>query len=176
MKVIYHCYGGAHSSVTAANIHLERLPRDRAPLYSELAGQNLFDRQKVSDTGKIRYMGTDRQGNDIYVAGRRSRPYLLENVVKGLTEVFHLDRDNCILVDMSPCVSPAMRLGGYMSRKLGLVALGRPIVTWGTGRNYKRIKDQVDCVLNSISQNRQDTAHKNKTHSFPIKCPGVECR
>jgi len=43
LKVIYHCYGGAHSSVTAANIHLGLLPRERTPGYRELISQKLFD-------------------------------------------------------------------------------------------------------------------------------------
>jgi hypothetical protein len=31
MKIIYHCYGGTHSSVIAAAIHLGLLPEDRVP-------------------------------------------------------------------------------------------------------------------------------------------------
>lgn len=176
MKVIYHCYGGAHSSVTAANIHLGRLPVDRVPLYDEIAGQNFFDRQRVADTGKIIFMGKDAQGNDIYVVGRRSRPYLLENVVSGLSEIFEINSENYIMADVSTCVSLTMKLGGFMSRRMGLVALGRPIVTWGTKRNYKRLLAEVDKVLHSLEQSPQGPPQKNKALNFPIKCPGVECR
>ncbi|MFZ5648839.1 MAG: DUF3189 family protein [Bacillota bacterium] len=174
--MIYHCYGGAHSSVTAANIHVGRLPRDRAPLYSELVSQNFFDLQRVADTGKIILMGQDIQGNHIYVVGRRSRPYLLENVVNGLSEIFGINKDSYIIVDVSPCVNLAMKLGGFMSRRMGLVALGRPIVTWGTMRNYKRLLDEVDKVLYMLAKSPQEPPQKNKTRSIPIKCPGVEYR
>lgn len=176
MKVIYHCYGGAHSSVTAANIHLGRLPRDRVPNYDELVHQNFFDRQKAEDTGKIIHMGTDAQGNDIYVVGRRSRPCLLENVVNGLSEFFGISMSGYIIADMSSCVSLTMKLGGFLSRRMGLVSMGRPIVTWGTRRNYKRLLAEVDRVLYRLKQSPRGTPRKNKAMSIPFKCPGVEYR
>jgi hypothetical protein len=36
MKIIYCCYGGSHSSVTAAAIHLDMLPLTRKPTSAEL--------------------------------------------------------------------------------------------------------------------------------------------
>ncbi|MFZ5632688.1 MAG: DUF3189 family protein [Bacillota bacterium] len=152
MKIIYHCYGGTHSSVTAACIHLGLLPRDRVPKYKELIGQELFDRQKVCDIGKIVFMGHDSLGNDIYVVGRQSRPKLLYNVTGGLAELFGIDRDSLMPVDVSSYVNPSMKAGGFMSRKMGLVGLGRPIVAWGTLRNYIRLVAVVEKVYAKLKQ------------------------
>ena len=57
MIIIYRCYGGTHSSVMAASIHLELLPGDRKPAGKELLALPYFDRQNGADFGKIFYMG-----------------------------------------------------------------------------------------------------------------------
>lgn len=152
MKIIYHCYGGTHSSVTAAGIHLGMLPRDRVPEYRELVKQKLFDRQEGCDIGKIVSMGRDGLGNEIYIVGRRSRPKLLYNVAGGLSDLVGIDRSSLMLVDVSSFVSSSMKAGGFMSRRMGLVMLGRPLVTWGTLRNYSRLVALVEKVFAHINQ------------------------
>ena len=172
MKIIYHCYGGAHSSVTAANIHLGNLPRDRVPRYEELTGQYLFDRHKVKDTGKMIFMGRDHFGNDIYVVGRRSRPNLLCNVISGLSEIFLIDKKSYMLVDVSPCVNFTMKVGGVLSRRMGLITPGRPIVTWGTRRNYKKLLAEVEKVFSWIDQ--KIPPGKDRQKNFLLRSPEVE--
>lgn len=152
LKIIYHCYGGTHSSVTAAGIHLGRLPRDRVPKYKELLNQDLFDRQEGCNIGKMVFMGRDGLGNEIYVAGRRSRPQLLYNVTGGLSDLLGLDSGSLMLVDVSSFVSSSMKAGGFMSRRMGLVRLGRPIVAWGTLRSYRDLVAVVEKVFNHISR------------------------
>jgi hypothetical protein len=171
LKIIYHCYGGTHSSVTAACIHLGLLPRDRVPGYDELLKQSLFDRQNMSDLGKIVHMGHDGLGNEIYVVGRRSRPKLLYNVVEGLSELFGIERDRIMLVDVSSYVTSSMKAGGFMSRRMGLVRFGRPIVTWGTIRNYRQLVSAVEDVFHRIKQ-----APEGKDGgTIQIRSPEVAC-
>lgn len=151
MKIFYHCFGGTHSSVTAANIHLNRLPKDRVPSLKELITQNpFFDQRKVKDTGKITFMGQDEMGNDIYAVGRQSRPKLLCFITEKISEVFAINKDSYLLVNMSGYVNYLMRIGGFMSRRLGLIKIGRPIVTWGTQRNYQSIVSEVQKVITDI--------------------------
>ncbi|MCL6609927.1 MAG: DUF3189 family protein [Peptococcaceae bacterium] len=159
MKIIYHCYGGTHSSVTAACIHLGLLPRDRAPGYDELLNLDLFDRRNVCDIGKITFVGRDGLGNEIYVVGRRSRPKLLYNVIEGMSRLFDTGRDSLMLVDVSSFVNSSMRAGGFLSRRIGLVGIGRPIVAWGTLRNYRRLAEAVEEVL-SILRRGPETKDK----------------
>ncbi len=167
MKIIYHCYGGTHSSVTAAGIHLGLLPRDRLPEYSEILNQKLFDRRKKCDIGKIVPMGLDGQGNEIYIVGRRSRPKLLYNVAGGLSELLGVDRNNLMLVDVSSFVNSSMKAGGFMSRRMGLIRLGRPIVIWGTIRNYSRLVGLVGQVVSCI---KSPPSSKN-TDTIQIRSP-----
>lgn len=153
MKIFYHCFGGAHSSVTAANIHLNRLPKDRVPGFKELFNQNpFFDQREVNDTGKVVHMGQDGMGNDIYVVGRQSRPQLLYFITEKISEVFSINKDSYTLVNMSTYVNYLMRIGGFISRRLGLIKLGRPIVTWGTQRNYQAMVAEVQKVIGDIKQ------------------------
>jgi ABC-type dipeptide/oligopeptide/nickel transport system permease subunit len=69
VKVIYYCYGGTHSSVVTAAIHLKYLPEDRVPRADELMAVSRFDKAERHDIGVPYYMGTDELGNDIYVLG-----------------------------------------------------------------------------------------------------------
>ena len=57
MKIIYNCYGGAHSSVTAAAIHLQMLPETRKPSAAELLNLPYYDAQVGKDHGRIRFLG-----------------------------------------------------------------------------------------------------------------------
>lgn len=169
MKIIYHCYGGTHSSVTAAGIHLGLLPRDRVPERRELTSLKFFDHQDPSDVGKFFLMGKDSRGNEVYVVGRRSRPKLLYNVTEGLCRLFGIDQGSMLLVDVSSFVSTSMRAGGFMSRKMGLVRLGRPIVTWGTLRNYTLLADVVEKVFSSLGE-----ATEKRTASRPVQVRNTE--
>ncbi|MCL5058277.1 MAG: DUF3189 family protein [Actinobacteria bacterium] len=150
MKIIYHCYGGAHSSVTAANIHLGLLPKEKIPGYRDLVNQKLFDCHQVKDSGRITFMGRDEAGNEIYIVGRRSRPSLLYNATGGLAEAFGIHSGSYVLVDVSPHVNVTMKAGGIISRRLGLVSIGRPLVTWGTLITYRGIVQLVEKTLKSL--------------------------
>ncbi|MFZ5644164.1 MAG: DUF3189 family protein [Bacillota bacterium] len=161
MKIIYHCYGGAHSSVTAANIHLGLLPADRFPGYDEIKGQKFFDLHGASDIGKIYFMGRDSFGNNIYILGRRSRPTLVYSVTRVIEDAFEIDPGSYMLVDVSPHVNLAMKIGGFLSRKMNLTYIGRPIVTWGTVRTYDGILKLVEMIK---SQTNPDNS-SNKSYS-----------
>jgi hypothetical protein len=152
LKVIYHCYGGAHSSVTAANIHLGLLPGAGFPSYRDLVNQKLFDFNQVADSGRICFMGRDQAGNEVYIVGRRSRPTILYHAAAGLSEAFGIPKESFILVDVSPHVNMAMKAGGILSRRLGLVAIGRPLVTWGTLLSYRGIQRLVEKTVNSLGK------------------------
>lgn len=146
MKIIYHCYGGTHSSVTAAAIHLGILPNYRIPSAPELLALDFFDRRGGEDIGRIDFMGRDRYGNDVYVVGRRSRPQILYHITAGLAELFDIRPESYLLVDAGSCVNTSMRIGGVLSRRLGLVRLGRPVVSLGTIMAYKKLCRLVEEV------------------------------
>lgn len=160
MNIIYHCYGGTHSSVTAAAIHLGKLPSDRIPSSRELLAIEFFDRRGGEDIGKIAFMGKDRWGNDVYVTGRRSRPQILYHITGGLADFINIHPESYMLVDAGCCVNTSMRIGGVLSRRFGLVWPGRPVVTRGTILAYKKICRLVEEVQNSLLDRNRHRALK----------------
>jgi len=146
VKIIYHCYGGAHSSVTAAAIHLGWLPTDRLPVAKELKQIPYFDRPVAKDHGHIRFMGIDELGNEIYIASRRNVSRVFENMLRGLIDLFRIPEKEFVIVDVMPCVNWKMVLGGFTSRRIGLTWPGRSIIIKGVRYSYWRILSLVQGV------------------------------
>ena len=138
MKVIYYDYGGAHSTVTAANIHLGVLPADRRPGVGTIMHQPHFDQAANSDLGKIRPMGTDDRGHEVYVCGLGGGRTALVPALLTYLALSGVDPDRVRLVDTMPTVNLLMRVGGYTSRVLHIVWLGRPLVAFGTWLSYRK--------------------------------------
>ena len=136
MKIIYHCYGGSHSSVTAAAIHLGLLSADKIPSGDELKNIPFYDRQVGNDHGLLRYMGNDEHGNQVYIIGRRNSSRILENMYQGLLQIYGINQREVLTVNVMPYVNWRMVIGGFLSRKVGFIRLGRPIVGIGTRDAY----------------------------------------
>ena len=161
MKIIYHCYGGTHSSVTASSIHLGILPEDRIPEPDMFLQIPLYDQQVACEHGHIFFMGIDEYGHEVYLTARRSRPEVLEKVIAGLSGIFGISPSSYCLVNAMSQVNWLMMLGGYLSRRWGLVRVGRPIVILGTRFAYfklvklvRKFKDnlRVDSEKSSLLQ------------------------
>lgn len=152
MIIIYHCWGGAHSSVTAASIHLGILPRDRIPAKEEFLQTAYFDRAWPRDHGKIFPLGVDEYGHQICFMGREFYDDIIIRAIKGISQVYHLD-NQILFVDAMPCVNLLMMLGGSVSRALRLIAIGRPVVIRGTQQCYKQIVQLVEKVKKDTAVN-----------------------
>ncbi|MDD3652796.1 MAG: DUF3189 family protein [Desulfotomaculaceae bacterium] len=150
MKIIYHCFGGAHSSVTAAYIHLGFLPADHVPDSQAFCQLPFYDRQGNDQHGHFFFMGRDEFGHEVFFTARRSRQVVLENIVKGLAEIFDIPPAEYLLVNVMHKVNWAMKFGGYLSRRCGLIRVGRPIVTMGTRLAYSQVANLVRQVKNYI--------------------------
>lgn len=143
MKIIYHCFGGTHSSVTAAACHLGMLPASLTIKNEDLLAIPFYDARDYHDHGNITLMGIDDHGNDIYFVGRRSCPQLLENIIYGLAREFDIPLHYFKLVSMEGKVNFCMRLGGFMSRRFKWIYPGRPLVTRGTINAFRNIINLV---------------------------------
>ncbi len=147
MKIIYHCFGGTHSSVTAASAHLGRLSRERSPSPRELLSLPFFDTREGNDHGDITLLGVDSMRNEVYFVGQRGKPYLLENIVNGLAQSFNIPPDSYRLVNVMHKVNISMKIGGFLSRRFRWLKTGRPLVTLGTVWAYPEIIKLVRNVL-----------------------------
>ncbi|SCY17468.1 DUF3189 family protein [Alkaliphilus peptidifermentans] len=150
MHIIYHCVGGAHSSVVAATIHLNRLPLDKKPTVSDLLNIPYYDTITVRDRGKIIYRGTDERGHKIYTMGRQFVPHLVVPVVEDTWKMLKGNIDDLVIVSTLSTVNFLMRLGGMTSRRFNWVSFGRPIVARGTIQTYFNIVKIVEETKKSL--------------------------
>lgn len=152
MKIIYHCFGGTHSSITAASIHLGWLPANKVPPAHKFMELPYYDRRDGWDQGEIVFMGTDRQGNEVYAVGHGSATDMLVTLIDDLAALFDIEKSSYKLVSMMKQVNLPMKIGGFMSRRLRAVRLGRPIVIAGTRLAYGNIQRMVQGVQQEVGQ------------------------
>ncbi|MBS4023032.1 MAG: DUF3189 family protein [Dethiobacter sp.] len=141
-KIIYHCYGGAHSSIVAAAIHLGKFKSDKEIDNEELMKLTLFDRQSKEAHGQIHFFDFDEEGRQVYSVGCRNAGETVKKTLLEVAKIFDKEKD-LHFKDTLHCVNIKMRVGGYISRRLGLVKLGRPIVLNGTRQAYPKLVELV---------------------------------
>ncbi|SHJ91528.1 Protein of unknown function [Anaerobranca californiensis DSM 14826] len=150
MKVIYNCYGGAHSSVVAGYIHCGLLRKDKIPTKQQLMSLAYYDSQQNLDHGILQYIGIDEQGNEIYSVGLKSERQFSEKCLENIAVIMGIDTDSYIFVDTISKVNWYMRIGGFLSRALGLTIIGRPLVIYGTQRAFFDICQLVEEICEKL--------------------------
>ncbi len=139
LYVVYHDFGGTHSTVIAAAIHLNWLPLDVVPSVDDILKIPLFDRLEKKDQGRLIYHGRDEYDNDVYTICRRNVPDLVSHALESVFEMAARDPREVLCVDTAPATNAWMQVGGAGSRRLGFVTLGRPMVAYGILRAYPKI-------------------------------------
>src|SRR5690625_2236785 len=134
LRIVYSCYGGAHSSPVAAAIHLGLLPRTVVPRKDAFLQLKLFDQTTAEDHGNISHIGVDNLGNEVYALGRGPSGSAMERALMSGVRIAGGSAHNVKVVDTLPTVNLLMRIGGFLSRGFGWVAIGRPIVLYGIRR------------------------------------------
>lgn len=135
MLVVYQCYGGSHSSVTSAALHLGLLDASRLPSPEELVSLPFFDKTCNADFGRIRLLGMDSRGNLVYVLSRRNLGSHFTRILLGIAEIAGI-KEKVKLVNTFPYVNWLMMLGGFISRRLGFSIIGRPVLIKGTQKAF----------------------------------------
>jgi len=153
LKVIYYCYGGTHSSPIAAALHTGLLSLDKPPTLSEIRHLPWFDNVTTAQRGQLFLVGRDQQGNFVYVCGRgREKRGITQAIISG----FRLaggNPEDLLFIDTLPAVNVLMRVGGYLSRRLGLVSIGRPLVLYGAKLALPKLVAIVSEVKRNLGLN-----------------------
>lgn len=147
MKIIYTCYGGAHSSIVASAIHMGYLPKDRTPTKEEILSIPYYDQSPKESRGTPIYIGTDEKLRKIYVVGMG--PYRTEYTEIAYNFSFQLNNDvkkNIQIINVTPLLRFSVKLGGFLSRRAGLIKIGRPLTVIGILKNYDLFVDLVNDV------------------------------
>lgn len=143
MNIVYYDYGGSHTSILAGLIHTGRLDPNLIPEGHDLMQLPFFDKTTPDQFGCLHHLGQDSQGNQIFALGTRysrSGPAL-----QGISDLMGISQDFCY-VDTMPHVSTTLRLGGWLSRSMGLPQLGRPLVFAGARDSYPGLVSLVEQV------------------------------
>lgn len=143
MKVIYNCYGGTHTSVMAAALHLGIFKEEQFPRPGKLLACPYFDKVEKKDVGKIYYMGRDEKGHEVYVMGCFSAGALVARVLGEFGRIMKINMEEVLFVSTLPCLNILIRAGGILSRRLRLVTLGRQLLIPGCRISYSKIKKVV---------------------------------
>ncbi|CFX21207.1 Protein of unknown function DUF3189 [Syntrophomonas zehnderi OL-4] len=154
MKIIYHCYGGSHSSVTAAALHLGWLDKDKLPNYEELMALPYYDKTNDSDFGSIRFMGRDDMENEIYVLGKKSLGNRFNHILMGVAKIINQE-DQLVVVNVMKHVNWSMKIGGFTSRRINIPLLGRPVVIWGTRKAFEHMTRLVEATRLRVINSKQ---------------------
>lgn len=137
MKIFYSCFGGAHSSVTAAAIHMGYLPSDRLPTIREILTVPFYDKAENHQIGLANFMGIDAGQCEIYFLGLgHARDYYTGILYEFINEINLHKKNEIIVIDVTPLLNSRTRLGGFMSRRLNIVNIGRPLTAYGILKNY----------------------------------------
>ncbi|OCL26116.1 hypothetical protein U472_08860 [Orenia metallireducens] len=152
MDIIYHDVGGTHSVAVASALHLNKLPMDRTPNKDEILSLPTFDKLKTKDLGHLIYQGEDEFGNQVYTLGCK---YAEKFVIPAIKDTYNLlgDEEELMLVKTKSTINFTMKVGGYTSRALGLMTIGRPIVTQGVLKAYPKIVELVSEVKRELKVN-----------------------
>lgn len=154
MHIIYHCFGGTHTSVIASYIHIGVLPLETVPSKEVIEGIPLYDKLNgQNDTGHIVLIGKDEFNNNIYSLGVKNGKKLIEPALKDF--YYHLFNTNngLLIIDTSSATNWIMKVGGFTSIALKMPIIGRPLVTYGVKLAYKNI---VQIVKNVKSQEKAE--------------------
>ncbi len=151
MHIIYYDVGGAHSVAVASALHLHKLPIDHKPNKDDILSLPTFDKVKTEDIGHLIYQGDDEFGNQVYTLGCK---YYRDIVLATLEDTYNLvgNRKNLLLIDTKPTINTIMKIGGYTSRVLGLMTIGRPIVVRGVLKAYPQLVNLVTGVKKKLNR------------------------
>ncbi|MDD3363785.1 MAG: DUF3189 family protein [Syntrophomonas sp.] len=116
--MVYFDYGGSHTSVTAACIHVGKLDPNKLPNSDDLMEMPYLDKITPKDFGKIKHIGTDKNENEIYALGTKGSQ--LGNLLDDMASSQGIS-DQYLFLCTSPYVNNVLRVGGWWSPVLKMV-------------------------------------------------------
>ncbi|GAB6181802.1 DUF3189 family protein [Desulfotomaculum defluvii] len=167
MYIIYYDVGGAHSVQTAAGIHLDILPMEGTPKPEDLFKMKKFDNTSKTDYGRIIYAGTDEFGNRVYTLSCQYASPVVVPAIRDMHQIAGGNPRELLMVSTLGTINLLMKIGGFTSRRLKWVSIGRPIVIKGTIQAYPEIATLVKEVKDMLPKQREEQS-ESKEEGLPI--------
>jgi stage V sporulation protein AE len=154
VKIFYGSPEGNRSCLVAALIHLGKLPECEIPkimtLISLFKG---FDGIHRDSPGIPGYLGKDCDQNDIYTLGLGKDPAIVFQAICHILQKSGNPGNSKFYPILEN--DPFLRLGGFLARRLGLVAAGRLLKAVGIRRSYFGIAKLVGQVKEMMGMKRR---------------------
>ncbi|HWR55978.1 MAG TPA: DUF3189 family protein [Negativicutes bacterium] len=155
MKIFYHCYAGAHSSVVASALHCGKLPAQRIPTLAEIMATPYFDQTAPEMIGTPYFMGTDEFGHEVYFVGTRRGGLLVKNAVYSFLDICGFAAAQVRFYDALHVINLSTKIGGGLSRRFGCVTLGRRLSAWGIRKCYPGFIELVSNIKQELADMQQ---------------------
>jgi hypothetical protein len=152
LKIVYHCYGGAHASPTAAAIHMGILTPGHRPALDDFDKVPYYDRITRGEHGKLIKIGVDARGHEIYIMGRRNSPQPVIAAIREFSRLNGEDPSQYYFVDCVQLFNLFMVTGGFSSRAMGWVRMGRPLVRFGTRLSFGILEKIVRKTIKEVER------------------------
>lgn len=152
VRVIYHCFGAAHTSVTAAALHCRDLPAHGRVTLGEVLRLPGFDRRDCGDIGGAFYYGGDSRACEVYVIGFDGSRRVIARASDELLARLPGTGERVVLAGTLPAASTLVKIGGYSSRRLGLIRLGRPLAAMGTVLSIPALRRTVGAAKAEVAR------------------------
>ncbi|GGK18906.1 DUF3189 family protein [Caldalkalibacillus thermarum TA2.A1] len=165
MHIIYHCYGSAHSSIIAAAIHLGRLPSDRVPDKEEILALPDFDTTRDDSLGHIFFKGRDEKGHAIYTAGMGRHHQTVKRLLLEMIRLNNGPESSFKFVEALPSINKLAKLGGALSRRYGLVMIGRPLAAIGIMQSYQHLVELVHKTKEEVKNQEKGSESTERKRS-----------
>ena len=136
MIIIFQCYGGTHTSVVAASLYAGLISRTHPPEYSVLCSLPYFDRVNSKEVGALYRIGCDACGNPVFALGSRGHAAQMRLLMAAFLLLYGTPPAEVAVIDCMRYIPLVTRAGGFISRRLGMPALGRPLVCLGLRRVF----------------------------------------
>ena len=174
MYIIYYDVGGAHSVQTAAGIHLNILPKEGIAKPEELFKMKKFDNITKADYGRIIYAGTDEWGNNVYTLCCQYASPVVVPAIRDMHRIAGGNPHELLMVSTFWTINTLMKIGGFTSRRLKWVSLGRPIVVKGTLQAYPQIALLVREVKEMLPKLMEDNSLSKNSWATTYQAPQPE--
>lgn len=96
-----------------------------------------FDATSKDQIGRVFKFGVDERGNNVYIAALGPGRQATLSALKLMLQECGVSELNSLIVNALSCVNLEVRVGGFLSRRLGLVSIGRPMCARGIIRHFK---------------------------------------
>lgn len=106
-----------------------------------------FDCLPAADLGRVFRYGRDAANNNIYIASLGPDRKATSSALRLFFVAAGLNEEHLLIVDALQCVTAPIRVGGFLSRRLGLICLGRPLCAYGIVMNFACFQSLWESVV-----------------------------